>query len=368
VAAFAAVSLGLLAAYVAAFRGEVSSLVCGAAEKVGAPPLEAVRVGFPTGGFDGQFYYAIARDPWAPHPEFVDLPAYRHTRIVLPAVAHAVTGGDAVGLLWAFPAINLLSLIGLAGLGTRLATHFGHSPWWGFAFPLALNALGGAFRDLTDPVSTFLCCGLVTSYVCGGRVISFVIWGTLAVLSREQNVAVVGLVATNLVIGKRYRAGLAMAIPALALTAWVLILKSWYGHWPTAPGNTGMPFDGFRYRFVRMTGGRHTGESPTHLLAMGTLTLHLLLSAWLFMRTSPWLPRFLAALGFALAAIAGESVYMNLESYTRVFWWMPLGVWLGALQSGKRWPLWLLCTSAIWPVYSVAQAWSFHSRGIVTYL
>src|SRR5579884_896141 len=71
----------LLCGYLLAFRGDVSALVCADRRLAGHWPYEAVHVGFPTGGFDGQFYYVLARNPWQPHHAFVDLPAYRHGRI-----------------------------------------------------------------------------------------------------------------------------------------------------------------------------------------------------------------------------------------------------------------------------------------------
>ena len=61
IVAAVALHAAILAVYLAAFRGDASALVCVGKQQIGAPPYEAVNVGFGSGGFDGQFYYVIAQ-------------------------------------------------------------------------------------------------------------------------------------------------------------------------------------------------------------------------------------------------------------------------------------------------------------------
>ena len=102
----------LMVGYVAAFHGDISALVCASGPKVGHYPFEYLTTGFGKGGFDGQFYYILARDPWhAASAGEVDLPAYRHCRVVYLVLAWLVSGGgDPVLLLWALtghqPGVN----------------------------------------------------------------------------------------------------------------------------------------------------------------------------------------------------------------------------------------------------------------------
>jgi len=65
---------------------------------------------------------------------------------------------------------------------------------------------------------------------------------------------------------------------------------------------------------------------------------------------------------------AGTAIYMNLESYTRVFWWMPFAIWLWAVQTGRVWPSYLTLLGLIWPCYALAQALYKVHQGIVTIL
>ena len=53
----------------------------------------------------------------------------------------------------------------------------------------------------------------------------------------------------------------------------------------------------------------------------------------------------------------GVLIYASFDSYARVFVWMPLGIWLWALQSGRRWPMGFLAPWALWPAVALLQAW-----------
>jgi len=64
-----------------------------------------------------------------------------------------------------------------------------------------------------------------------------------------------------------------------------------------------------------------------------------------------------ALAGAALAILAGVPIYLNGQSYTRVFLWMPLGIWLWSLQTGRRWPVWLLTPAVLWPCFALIQVW-----------
>ena len=149
---------------------------------------------------------------------------------------------------------------------------------------------------------------------------------------------------------------------------WVGVLRSAYGVWPFLSGNTEAPFAGFTYRLHNMTGGLSTPASWVHALAMATLTLQMVLSLWLVVVRARLLTCLIALAGVALASQGGVSIYLNLESYTRVFWWMPLGVWLWSMQTGRVWASGMLCVGVIWPIYALAQAAFKVHQGAVTVL
>src|SRR5581483_1166398 len=223
VIAVVAFHLALLGGYLAAFHGDLSALVCVGQEQIGTPPYEAVRVGFATGGFDGQFYYVIARNPWIWHPADLDVPGVRHVRLLYPALAWALSGGgDPRHLFWALPLINLAAIAGLAWLGVRLAQHYGVNLWWGFVLPLAVNDGMPLLRDLTDPLATFALCGLLTSWLLGGRWYHLALWAAVALFSREQNAALVLVVIAAALGTGRYRSAVAISAVLAIWSGWIL--------------------------------------------------------------------------------------------------------------------------------------------------
>src|SRR5262245_35302814 len=159
----AALHLALMAIYVHKYNDDVSALVGANYARTQQAPWEHVRTGIGPGGYDGMFYYAIARNPWMPHVHDVDSPAYRHSRIFYTSLCWLLSGGNGFALVWVMPAVNLLAIVGMAWLGAWVADRYAMSPWWGFVVPLAVNACIPALRDLTDGVSTLMVFALLAT-------------------------------------------------------------------------------------------------------------------------------------------------------------------------------------------------------------
>ena len=361
IVAAVALHLAILAAYLTAFHGDLSALVCVAQQHIGTPPYEAVRVGFVTGGFDGQFYYAIARNPWTRHAEVLDVPAYRHVRLLYPALAWALSGGgDPYHLFWALPLLNLAAIAGLAWLGVRLAQHYGVNVWWGFVLPLAVNDGLPLLRDLTDPLATFTVCGLLASWLLGGRWYHLALWAAAALFSREQNVAVVLVVLAAAGWTGRWRT-VAGVVAALALWGgWIELLHIGYGDWPVLPRSDyffGVPFKGMWFRWTHLGISGSRVSAGLHFARMLLLTIHCGLALYLAARTPDRVVSLVALGGVALAVLTGMASYEDAWSYTRVFVWIPLAVWLAGVRLRLAHPMWLLVPVAVWPLVSVATAW-----------
>ncbi len=203
----AAFHAGVIAAYVAAFHGDLSALVCVARERLGRTPFEYIRTGFDRNGYDGQFYYAIARAPWRRHNLGVDAPAVRQARILYPALSWLLSAGDARLLLWVMPLVNLLAIAALAALGAVVARRHGLSPWWGVLLPFAVNAAMPALRNLTDVLSTLAVCALLVAWLLRWPWWALVACAAGALFSREQNVVVVLLVLAFSLRRARRRVG-----------------------------------------------------------------------------------------------------------------------------------------------------------------
>jgi hypothetical protein len=271
-------------------------------------------------------------------------------------------------LFWALPAINWAALVGIAWLGVIVARHYGRSAWWGAALPFILNVTPAALRDLADPVATFAACCLVAAWLLDWPAWTFVPVGALALLSREQNLIIALLVLFEAGLKRNHRVVTAIAVAIVVWIAWICQLRSFYGQWPFLSVNSESPFAGFWHRLHHMTGGLSTPDSWVHALAVATLGLQMGLTIWMTAARGKRLFCLIALAGMALAVQGGVSIYLNLESYTRVFWWMPFGVWLWSMHSGRTWPAALMTGSFLWPCYALVQAAFKVHQGAVTVL
>ncbi|HKI36153.1 MAG TPA: hypothetical protein VKA46_30125 [Gemmataceae bacterium] len=347
----------LLAGYLLPFGGDPSVLVCTAKGSAGRWPYEAISIGFGRDGFDGQFYYALARNPWRLHGEPLDRPAYRHARLLYPALAWLLSGGgDPVRLLLALPALNVLAAAGLAWLGTLLAIRHGRSAWWGFLLPLVVNVALPAMRDLTDPLAALTACGLLTAWLLRWRAWVVFAWAAAAMLAREQNAVVVLVVLAATLCHRRWRTAAGLVASLLLLVGWFAVLTVAYGSAPFGSDNVGLPFAGMLDHWVRPDGFASTRARAGQALGMLTLGVQMgLCVATAFFRANRSV-KLLALAGALLAVVAGPAVYGDEWSYLRVFYWMPLGVWVGSITSGLRWPVILLSPVVVWPCLMVERA------------
>jgi hypothetical protein len=360
VAAATALHAALLGLFVAAYGGDLSALVCVDQTQIGSPPFECIHVGFPSGGYDGQFYYAIARNPWQRHQLVNEFGAFRHQRLLYPALGWLFSGGDPQRLLGALPAINLAAIAGLTLLGVLLARNYGMNIWWGFVLPLAVNDGLPLLRNLTDPLATFTICGLLTGWLLRWRSGWLALWAAAAMFSREQNVVLVVIVLGVALAGRRL--GLAAPLAgALGLwIAWFVWLRVWYGGWPLPPHSDyyfGSPFKGMLFRWTHLGYSGSRASAVLHLLRMLLLTTHIVLALYLAARCPERLLVGVALAGVALAILTGIAAYEDSNSYTRVFVWIPLAVWLAAVRLRRSRPMWLLVPALLWPLVLLAAAW-----------
>jgi hypothetical protein len=350
----------ILAAFLAAYHGDPSALVCASRQQIGKPPYEVVKVGFPTEGYDGQFYYAIARNPWRRHELVNEFGAFRHQRLLYPVLGWVFSGGDPWLLLWVLPAINLAAIAGLAALGVRLARHYGMSVWWGFVLPLAVNDGLPLLRDLTDPLATFAVCGLLVGWLLNWRSGWLMLWAAAATLSREQSVLIVLVVLGVATWNRRWNAAASMSAALALWLAWFVLLRVWYGGWPLPPHSDyyfGSPFKGMLFRWTHLGYSGSRLSAVLHLLRMTVLTAQILLALVLAARLPDRVLSLVALAGVTLAILTGIAAYEDAASYTRVFAWIPLGIWLASVRLRQYRPMWVLTPAILWPLITVATAW-----------
>jgi hypothetical protein len=345
----------LTAFYICKHHGDPSVLACVGKNRAGTPPYEAVTLPWGPNGYDGQFYYVIARAPLRRQPEGVqgiDCVAARQLRILYPAACWVLSAGNARLLFWVMPALSVGALGCLAGLGAATARRYGSSVWWGVALPFAINAGMPVLRDLTEPLAMLGVFGLLSGWLLGASWWQIASWALVAVSSREQNVAIVGVVTLGALAGRRWAVALSLAG---VIGAWFLLvgyLRAVYGEWPFLPsdGNLGLPFGGMAYRWSHLGGDLRYSRRTAIIqgVAMTQLVLEIAAAAYLATRPGDWVVKACMLSGALLAVLAGRYVYSDLWSYGRVFFWLPVGIWLGATQLGHtRW-LALLTPACAW--------------------
>ena len=206
-------------------------------------------------GFDGQFYYRLALDPFTSRPtDFgitLDKPALRHQRILYPLLAKILSLGNNNLIPLMMILINFSALCLLGWIGGSYAQTFNQHALWGIFVPLYPASLFTLTRDLVELLEVSL---LLSSFLLLRRqkFIPATLLLTLAVLAKET--ALVGVVAALLVYVIDYlrrQSGRVKwhywAAPLATFSVWQLILFYNWGEFPVLEGtiNIGAPFIGF---------------------------------------------------------------------------------------------------------------------------
>jgi len=198
-----------------------------------------VRV-FHYAGYDGQFYYRMARNPaslhWSAYGVTLDQ-WYRLVRMGYPVLAWLGSAGVPAALPWALVAINLLAIGAIGVLGGVAAQRAGRHALWGLLLAGYFGFATSVARDLTEPLAA--ACLLGGILACRRR--RFLLAAGLfafGALTRETAlVAPFALGVTRLVAFARRRGrpgaeDLAWLVPGAAFVAWEVVLKRATGVFP----------------------------------------------------------------------------------------------------------------------------------------
>jgi hypothetical protein len=155
------------------------------------PALTTIRQG---DGYDGQFFYRLGLDPFTNEHSAegvsLDMPAYRHQRILYPLLGWALSLGRSTLLGAALAFVNIVSIAALAWWGSRFAAFHGRSPLWG----LALAVLPACVIALANDLSEIVLAAAITAaaFALERRwSIATTIMLTLAVLAHEHGMVLV---------------------------------------------------------------------------------------------------------------------------------------------------------------------------------
>jgi hypothetical protein len=219
-----------------------------------------------------------------------------------------------------------------------------------------VNSVFPALRNLTDNLSTLLVLGLVLGWMADPRWWRLTILALLSVLTREQNIVIVGIVLLTALWQRRLEVAAGMTAVLAVGRGWFLLLQDVYGCSPFAVSSRvfDFPFGGMAYAWTHL-GGFHqsTRLGIFNALSLVHMGLLIILGLLVAARSTSGTLRWMTLAGAVMAVCATDLVWNDMIAYRRAFVWLPLGTWLAGVLANKTWVLHALTPAGL---FSVAAA------------
>jgi len=193
-----------------------------------APPELAGRTyPFPGNGYDGEFYRYVAHDPFMRrgYVRYLDVPALRYRRILIPALAYLLAIGRQSRIDASYVAVIALFVFLGAYWTGRWAALNGFSPAWGLAFLLVPAALVSMDRMTVDVGVAALAAGCAFYSRVGDR-FKFLVLLALACLVHEAGALLAAGACLFELAHRRFPRALLWACATLPMFAWWLWIHS----------------------------------------------------------------------------------------------------------------------------------------------
>lgn len=168
----------------------------------------------PGRGYDGQFYFYLAEDPFLRDPATARSldNTFRVRRILYPLLAWALALGQRSLVPFTLVLVNVLALTGLVALCALAAERAGRSGWWGLLPLLYAGTWVPLLLDLTEPLQLLLLAAGAASSSAG------LLLG--AALAKESAGVALATEAVRHGLARRWRAAGRHAAAAVAFLAW----------------------------------------------------------------------------------------------------------------------------------------------------
>ncbi len=181
-----------------------------------------------TEGYDGQFVYYIARDP-GDAERFLDVPAYRFQRILLPILGRVLAFGQNDLLPWSLLLVNLVALAAGTYTLEHLLEQYGTSRWYALGYGLSLPALGAARLSLPEPLAYALALGGV-ALAFEKRVLWSAVFFVLAAFAKETTLIMAAGIGLWLLWRRQWLQALLFALISLIpFGLWQIALAQRFG-------------------------------------------------------------------------------------------------------------------------------------------
>jgi hypothetical protein len=176
----------------------------------------------PSAGYDGQFYYRLALDPFNWHHTAFGITmdqSYRYTRIGYPILAWIFSLGQHQLVPVVLVVLNLLGVAAIAMLGGQFARESGRHALWGLAFAAYFGLVISVGRDTAEPLAEACMLGGLLAYrraTTGMYLLATALFAWGAITRETILFAPAAIAVTRLIAMARRR-----ATPGLADLTWV---------------------------------------------------------------------------------------------------------------------------------------------------
>ena len=182
-----------------------------------------------TWGYDGQFYYQIARNPLGA-ARYMDNAPYRYQHLLYPLLAWLLSLGQAPLVPYTLLLINLAAIVGSVEIVSRLLSKNGLSPWFSLALGLYYGLAVGLTFDTTEPFTCVLLCLGIWSLEKKHWLLA-ALWMGLATISREIAVLFPLCLATAFVWNRQWKGAISfICLGVLPLPIFLGALTVIFGH------------------------------------------------------------------------------------------------------------------------------------------
>jgi hypothetical protein len=183
-------------------------------------------------GYDGQFFYYIARDGEGSIP-LLDGASFRLQRILYPLTARVLALGQAQFVAFTLLFINIVALSTTCGLLATISALAGLNPLWGIFYAFWYGVLVGVRFDLAEPLCYLLALSAVVALTYERYRIAFVLF-ILSVFTKEIGVVIAAGAALWMLQQKKWVwVILYGVVPAALLLGWWRLLFMALGDLPT---------------------------------------------------------------------------------------------------------------------------------------
>jgi hypothetical protein len=291
-------------------------------------------------GYDGQFSFYIAQDPFLRRPETAASldNSLRYRRILYPLLAWLLSAGQRLLLPYVLVLINVVAATGLVALAAHAAARAGRTPWaalWPAAFA---GVWLPVLSDLTEPLQLVLLAG---GFVAGSAGLTL-----LAALAKETSGVALATEAVRGALVRDWLRVLRYSAGAGVLAAWAIFVQLMVrgprentlgGHLLDPPGAPALAIvDGLRQNAV--------------LPALAIVAVAICLAAIARLWRCRDAPAVAAAAYAGITLAAGSDTWRSPEAYFRVMAGVVVLVFLSWCIQGDRlgrYALWLSAATVL---------------------